>query len=189
VMFVKNNFEEGYVNGTMGLVEYCSEYKIRVRLASGKIIDVEPATWMIEENGTVKASITQYPLRLAWAITVHKSQGMSLDAAEIDLSRSFERGMGYVALSRVRSLAGLSLLGLNDMALKVDDEVLSYDRRFREQSAGISCWLRNQFPEDKEKIKKDFLEKVGGSAKPDKMIVKKKSGAKYKKHGKNKWQQ
>jgi len=73
-------------------------------------------------------------LRLAWAITVHKSQGMSLDAAEVDLSRSFEPGMGYVALSRVRSLAGLSLLGINEMALKVHDEVLDFDARFSEQS-------------------------------------------------------
>lgn len=165
VMFVKNNFEEGYANGTLGVVEYCDRSKIRVRTASGKTIEAEPATWVIEENGEIKASLIQYPLRLAWAITVHKSQGLSLDAAEIDLSRSFEKGMGYVALSRVRSLAGLSLLGLNEMALKIDDEVMAYDQRFREQSASHACWLKNQFPEDKDKLKKDFLARVGGSSK------------------------
>lgn len=190
VMFVKNNFEAGYVNGTLGTVESCSEYKIKVRIATGQIVDVEPATWLIEENGEAKASITQYPLRLAWAITVHKSQGMSLDAAEIDLSRSFERGMGYVALSRVRSLAGLSLMGLNEMALKVDGEVLAYDARFREQSKEHASWLKNQFPDDKDKLKSDFIDRVGGTAKPPE---KKKKPSKYsqyaaykKKYGKNK---
>jgi len=173
VMFVKNNFEEGYVNGTLGIVESCDEDKIRVKIASGKTIEVEPANWSIEEDGSVKAYITQYPLRLAWAITVHKSQGMSLDAAEIDLSRSFERGMGYVALSRVRSLAGLSLLGLNEMALKVDDEVLAYDKRFREQSAEHVAWLKNQFPDDKAEMKNEFMARVGGSAKPEKVKIKK----------------
>ncbi len=165
VMFVKNNFEDGYVNGTLGIVQECDEHSIKVKTARGEIIQVEPATWIIEENGEAKASITQYPLRLAWAITVHKSQGISLDAAEIDLSRSFEKGMGYVALSRVRSLAGLSLLGLNDMALKVDDEVMAYDKRFREQSATHASWLKNQFPEDKDQLKNDFLARVGGCVK------------------------
>lgn len=186
VMFVKNNFEAGYVNGTLGTVESCSEYSIKVKIAkdsagASKIIDVEPATWLVEENGEAKASITQYPLRLAWAITVHKSQGMSLDAAEIDLSRSFERGMGYVALSRVRSLAGLSLLGLNEMALKVDEEVLAYDQRFREKSNEHTAWLKNQFPDDKAEMIKDFIKRVGGTAKPE---VKVKKFNAYKKYGK-----
>jgi ATP-dependent exoDNAse (exonuclease V) alpha subunit len=74
------------------------------------------------------------PLRLAWAITVHKSQGMSLDCAEIDLSKTFEYGMGYVALSRVRSLAGIRLLGFNEMALKVGEKVIEMDKQLQEKS-------------------------------------------------------
>ena len=82
-----------------------------VRTRGGKRIVAEPATWKIDESGKERASITQVPLRLAWAITVHKSQGMSLDAAVIDLSRAFEYGQGYVALSRLRTLAGLTCSG------------------------------------------------------------------------------
>src|SRR3989344_2801255 len=119
VMFVKNNFEQGYVNGTLGTVVKCGYEEIQVKTLSGNVINVERESWRVEEEGRTLAEIGQYPLRLAWAITIHKSQGMSLDAAEVDLSDSFEKGMGYVALSRVRSLAGLSLKGLNQRALEV----------------------------------------------------------------------
>lgn len=133
VMFVKNNFEEGYVNGTLGEVIALDESRIRVR-AARQTFDVGLAAWHIAENGDIKAEINQYPLRLAWAITVHKSQGMSLDAAQVDLRQSFEPGMGYVALSRVRSSAGLSLAGFNEIALRVDNEVLEFDKKLRRKS-------------------------------------------------------
>ncbi len=76
----------------------------------------------------------QMPLRLAWAITVHKSQGMSLDAAHVDLRGAFEHGQGYVALSRVRTLAGLTLAGWNERALKVHPEICAKDGEFRAAS-------------------------------------------------------
>jgi ATP-dependent DNA helicase PIF1 len=79
------------------------------------------------------------PLRLAWAITIHKSQGMSLDAAQIDLSKSFTPGMGYVALSRVRSLDGLYLSGLNAMALQMHEPIYELDRQFRMASAALAA--------------------------------------------------
>jgi hypothetical protein len=135
VMCVKNNFEEGYVNGTLGIVVSCKENQDpSIRTASGKIIKIERASWKIEEDGKVKAEILQYPLRLAWAITVHKSQGMSLDAVEVDLSKSFAPGMGYVALSRVRSLDGLTILGMNETALQVHGEVLEFDADLQQLS-------------------------------------------------------
>jgi len=138
VMFVKNNFKEGYVNGTLGKVvgfETENNYPI-IKTFKGELIAAHNELWALEDNGgRVIASISQLPLRLAWAITVHKSQGMSLDCAEIDLSKTFEYGMGYVALSRVRSLAGLKLLGLNDMALKVNEKMIKFDEELRARSA------------------------------------------------------
>lgn len=160
VMFVKNNFEEGYVNGTLGKVEGFDGEGPIVRTSYGKLIHVKPTNWMIEEDGKSKATIEQYPLRLAWAITVHKSQGMSLDAIEVDLSKSFERGMGYVALSRVRSLEGLTLLGLNEMATQVRGEVLDFDEELKKISNKHLAEILSLSEEEKKKKQKEFLLKI-----------------------------
>ncbi|MCK4800224.1 hypothetical protein KAS31_04570, partial [Candidatus Parcubacteria bacterium] len=135
VMFVKNNFRKGYVNGTLGeIIGFDIDNLPIVRTRSGKEIVATLASWEVEQKGKVVANIEQIPLRLAWAITVHKSQGMSLDAAEIDLSRSFECGMGYVALSRVRRLDSIKLIGINQMALRVDEQVVEKDKEFKKLS-------------------------------------------------------
>lgn len=168
VMFVKNDPERRYANGTLGIVLRCDGGRLEVKMKNGKKIDVEPVSWKIEEDGKKKAEIIQHPLRLAWAITVHKSQGMSLDAAVVDLSRSFEPGMGYVALSRVRSLDGLSLVGLNEKALQVNSEVAEYDLELRERSAhharevaGLSAAKLNSYHDS-------FLESTAGASKKKK---------------------
>jgi ATP-dependent exoDNAse (exonuclease V) alpha subunit len=134
-MFVKNNFERGYVNGTLGeVIGFETKGYPIVRTVSGKTIVATPEQWSIEENEESLASVTQIPLRLAWAITVHKSQGMTLDAVEMDLSKSFEYGMGYVALSRVRTLSGIKLLGINDRALQVNPKIYELDKLLAEAS-------------------------------------------------------
>ena len=136
VLFTKNNPEEGYYNGTAGeVLEFArmSGHPV-VKFGSGRVVEVAPAEWSVVDGGKTLATISQVPLRLAWAITVHKSQGMSLDAASIDLSRAFEYGQGYVALSRVRTLAGLYLVGVNERALQVHPEVLARDEQFRADS-------------------------------------------------------
>jgi len=170
VMFVKNNFEKGFVNGTLGIVVKCGFEEIRVKTLSGSVIDVERATWVIEEDGKIKAEINQYPLRLAWAITVHKSQGMSLDTALVDLSNSFEKGMGYVALSRVRSLDGLFLKGINDMALQVNEEVLEFDNKFREHSKTNSFHIRTMGQEKLSKMHREFADKIRNTKIKEKKI-------------------
>lgn len=146
VMFLRNNFDEGYVNGTLGVVEGFSEAGHPVvQINQGRTIEVLPEEWSIEnEEGRVLASIEQLPLRLAWAITIHKSQGMTLDAAEMDLSKCFELGMGYVALSRVRTLEGICLRGINDLALKVSEEAVEMDKEFQRRSEETSDELRKK---------------------------------------------
>jgi ATP-dependent exoDNAse (exonuclease V) alpha subunit len=161
VMCVKNNFEEGYVNGTLGIVVSCKENQDpKIRLADGRVIEIEKASWKIEEDGKVKAEINQYPLRLAWAITVHKSQGMSLDAVEVDLSKSFEPGMGYVALSRVRTLEGLTIIGMNEMALSVHNEVLEFDNELQRLSEEAESDLIEMKPENLTALQKEFLDRT-----------------------------
>ncbi len=134
VMCTKNNFEAGYVNGTLGRIVRFEEGYPVIETTDGVQIPIKPTTWEIVEDKKMLASIEQLPLRLAWAITVHKSQGMSLDAAEIDLSKAFVYGQGYVALSRVRSLAGMKILGMHPNALQVDPKIVMQDKRFHEQS-------------------------------------------------------
>ncbi len=171
VMFIKNNLEEGYANGSLGVIT--SLEGPEVRLSNHKVIKVPIESWRIEEEGRILAEISQVPLRLAWAITVHKSQGMSLDAVEVDLSKSFEKGMGYVALSRVRTLAGLTILGINELALEVHPDVLSYDEELKRESynatemleridvAGAQkAYLKSIVPDVKKKVKRTTYEET-----------------------------
>lgn len=138
VMFVKNNINEGYINGTLGKVIGFEEDQPKVLTDRGAKLVVEAQTWETEDvRGKKVASITQLPLRLAWAISVHKSQGMSLTAAEIDLSRAFVEGLGYVALSRVTTMAGIRLLGLNQQALAVSDDARRIDLELRQASDDV----------------------------------------------------
>lgn len=147
VMFTKNNPRGGFVNGTLGVVEGFREdnHYPMIRTRHGRLVTAEPMDWGIEEGGVSKATITQFPLRLAWAITVHKSQGMSLDEAVMDLSEVFEYGQGYVALSRVRRLSGVHLIGWNQRAFQVHPDVIDKEKEFQtssktsqEEFAGLS---------------------------------------------------
>ena len=137
VIFIKNSPDGEYVNGTTGVVQSFSPIdKMPIVITTeGRKVKLDLEDWSLEnDSGKVTATVSQVPLRLAWAITIHKSQGMTLDAAQIDLSKTFEVGQGYVALSRIKSIEGLSLLGLNPMALRVDPLILHIDDRIKQAS-------------------------------------------------------
>lgn len=172
-MFIKNDLAGRYVNGTRCIVVGFnkSEGWPIVKTFTNDILVVCPEAWTYEENGVVRATITQVPLRLAWAITIHKSQGMTLDAAEIDLGDAFEPGMGYVALSRVRSLSGLKLMNLNNMALTVHPKILKQDNIFKDNSAIHASYLKTLSETEKALYHQEILaERFEGSKK--KTIVK-----------------
>lgn len=132
VMFTWNDKLGAFVNGTMGkIMAFTHDGAPIVKTVDGSIIEPKRQEWRMEENGSVRATATQYPLRLAWAVTVHKSQGMTLDEAVVDLSKCFEYGQGYVAISRVRSLKGLHIIGINEQAFAMSPKVMKHDRIMR----------------------------------------------------------
>ena len=136
VLFTKNDLLGAWVNGTQGVVEAMTEHSVSVRITSNdKVVEVPIAEWELAEgygkHKNVIATIMQIPLKLAWAITIHKSQGMTLDSAVMDVSRAFAPGQGYVAVSRVRSLEGVYFQGrLTKGFLKVDKTVVEMDKEF-----------------------------------------------------------
>ncbi|WP_317126390.1 helix-turn-helix domain-containing protein [Pedobacter changchengzhani] len=137
IMFIKNDMtpEKRYYNGKIGVVHHIEKDKIEIELPDEKIIfQISAYTWEnvkyklneatneIDEN--VAGAFIQYPIKLAWAITVHKSQGLTFDKAIIDVGDAFAPGQAYVALSRLRSLKGLVLTShLRESGLQQDKNV------------------------------------------------------------------
>lgn len=164
VMFTKNSPQGRFVNGTLGtVIGFGAEGFPLVETREGLTIATEPMEWQVEEQGKVRASVSQVPLRLAYAMTVHKSQGMSMDAAIVDLSKAFEYGQGYVALSRVRRLAGLHLLGLNQRALEVHPQILEKDKDFRAASSAAEEAFAAMPAEELQAMQKKFVKASGGA--------------------------
>lgn len=153
VMFVKNdNINGQYANGSQGTVigfeRINGQFYPKVKLTSGLTLTAEPVDWKFEGNGAgTKATYTQVPLTLAYAITTHKCQGLSLDEAEIDLSKVFEKGQGYVAISRLKTLKGLKVIGLNNLAFSLDPLLIKIDKRLQELSAELEIEYAEERPD------------------------------------------
>lgn len=141
VMFVRNDPDRRFVNGTIGKIVALSYDSIRVAIRNvddtQTVIDVEKAKWesfkyKLNAQNVIEAEVTgsytQYPLKLAWAITIHKSQGKTFDRVIIDLGRgAFEHGQTYVALSRCRTLSGIVLKqALTPRDIMTDERVVEF---------------------------------------------------------------
>jgi hypothetical protein len=131
VMFRQNDPDYRFVNGTLGTVRKLGDQEISVELLSGKTVALKPATFsVLNAEGETVATATNFALNLAWACTIHKAQGATLDRVHADLRGVWEHGQSYVALSRVRSMEDLTLEGLSlERGFPVDPEVRSFYRR------------------------------------------------------------
>ena len=166
VMAVKNDPSRRYANGSIGTVtgfEPGTDYPV-VEFLSGRVVTMAPDTWELRDGDKKRAGISQVPLRLAWAITVHKSQGMTLDAARIDLRKAFVEGMGYVALSRVKNIDNLYLSGINQMALRISGEASEIDSVLQARAANdVQKFAHLQVQADKRDLKAPAKKKKSGA--------------------------
>lgn len=166
IMFIKNDlsFEKKFFNGKMGIIKSLSDREILVHFPDeNKTIEVEKYEWQnirysVNENTKeieeeVLGTFVHYPIKLAWAITVHKSQGLTFDKAALDVSQVFAPGQAYVALSRLRSLNGLVLLSPMRMnGISSDQDVLNY----ASNKASVDV-LENSLKEETKKFTLDYL--------------------------------
>lgn len=144
VVFIKNSPDRFWVNGTIGTVTTLTQDLLEVRLENGEIHEVEPEKWSnikysFDEKTnkiieTELGSFTQYPVKLAWALTIHKSQGLTFNNVIIDLGRgAFTGGQTYVALSRCRSFEGLTLRStVAERDIFVNPAILNFSRSFND---------------------------------------------------------
>lgn len=167
VMFVKNDMEQGYVNGTQGVIirfdqnnERTPPFTPIVETIDGDIIAADPYAWQLLEGEQVIAEVKQIPLRLAWAITIHKSQGMTLNEAKVDLGRCFEAGQGFVALSRLKDIEGLHIENIGMQALVLNPLAIKANSRFMQLSEDIETELFDIPEATIIKAQKDFAQQL-----------------------------
>ncbi len=136
VIFTQNDPQKRWINGTQGVVRQIKDKKIVVAKRAGREVTVEPVSFdLMNAEGEIVMSATQFPLNLGYATTIHKSQGATLDKVWCDLSQLWEPGQAYVALSRLRDSAGLNLIRWSTQSIRADQDVIKF---YQEQQLGPS---------------------------------------------------
>lgn len=146
MLLVNMDFNKGLINGACGTIMGFNENSITIKFDNGIEANIPKHKFEYFYNDRVVAERTQYPLRLAYGITIHKSQGMTLDKLVVDCSRIFERGQAYVAMSRVKTLEGLYLKGFEPQKVMVDSHVAEFYENIEEVQDIEVC----KFEEEKE---------------------------------------
>ncbi len=154
VMIRINDPAQRFVNGSVGSVVTSSDTELSVQLRNGRVVELEKHRFtLLDAEGNERASAKNFPVSLAYAITIHKSQGLTLDEAVVDLGKLWEPGQAYVALSRLRTGEGLSLLGWNESSIRADAEV----KRFYETLADPSKPRKTELPLRKDTSSKELF--------------------------------
>ncbi len=132
VMFLQNDPQRRWVNGTRGVVTDIADDKIMVKKDNGREVQADKSSFALQDaEGNIMASAIQFPLTLAYATTIHKSQGATLDDLWCDLTHLWEPGHAYVALSRLRNATGLHLIGWSPKSIIVDPRVLDFYKKLQ----------------------------------------------------------
>lgn len=135
VLFIQNDPQLRWVNGTQGTISKIEIDKIIVKKEKGREVTVDKSSFSMQDaEGNIVASVIQFPVTLAYATTIHKSQGATLDELWCDLSRLWEPGQAYVALSRLRTSEGLNLIGWSSRSIIVDPKVVLFYRKAERKS-------------------------------------------------------
>lgn len=133
VMLLKNlNIKQGLVNGSCGTVKMLTSASVDVLFDNGVRLNLTPVDFEYTQEGRTKIIRKQYPLRLAYGITIHKSQGMTFDKLVVNFNKIFDYGQAYVALSRTRSLEGLIIKGFDHNKIRANEKVIDFYKKLEE---------------------------------------------------------
>ncbi len=138
VLFLQNDPQKRWVNGTRGWVREIEAERITVEKDNGRDVSVDKSQFSLQDaDGNIVASVINFPLTLAYATTIHKSQGATLEDLWVDLTRLWEPGHAYVALSRLQNGQGLKLLGWSPSSFIADPQVLQFYKSLQMPQAGL----------------------------------------------------
>lgn len=162
MLLVNMDFNKGLINGACGVIQGFNQDTISIKFDNGIVSNIPKHKFEYYYNERVVAERMQYPLKLAYGITIHKSQGMTLDRLVVDCARIFERGQSYVAMSRVKTLEGLYLKNFEPEKVLVDNRVAEFYENIKEVEEVKPNNLSLEFDkeEEKERVSVDEAKKL-----------------------------